>query len=88
MSEVQCHLDREGASTLVMELVTRSAASHEIFTEAVQLGIALLEGGNPDIQRSMFTTLIGRDSTRQAFFKVRGTAGRRRERADVGRCGV
>lgn len=71
MSEVQCHLDREGASTLVMALVTRSAASQEIFTEAVQLGIALLEGGNPVIQRSIYNTLMLKEGTRQSFFRVR-----------------
>lgn len=35
----------------------------------VELGIALLEGGNPIIQKSMFTKLLGGDLS-QAFFKV------------------
>ncbi|KAJ8985868.1 hypothetical protein NQ317_006242 [Molorchus minor] len=46
LHEVQTHLDREGASDLVVELVIKSGNSPSIFGEAVELGIALLEGGN------------------------------------------
>nr|ASO75059.1 inositol 1,4,5-trisphosphate receptor (IP3R) [Bemisia tabaci] len=69
LHEVQSHLDREGASDLVVELVIRSVHSPSIFVEAVELGIALLEGGNPIIQKSMHTKLLGGDLS-QAFFKV------------------
>ncbi|KAG8253159.1 hypothetical protein J6590_040819 [Homalodisca vitripennis] len=69
LHEVQSHLDREGASDLVVELVIRSVHSPSIFVEAVELGIALLEGGNPIIQKSMFSKLLGGDLS-QAFFKV------------------
>ncbi|XP_046746795.1 inositol 1,4,5-trisphosphate receptor isoform X1 [Diprion similis] len=69
LHEVQSHLDREGASDLVVELVIKSVHSQSIFAEAVELGIALLEGGNPIIQKSMFTKLMGGDLS-QAFFKV------------------
>lgn len=70
LHEVQCHLDREGASDLVVELVIKSVHSPSIFGEAVELGIALLEGGNPVIQKSMYSKLLGGDLS-QAFFKVR-----------------
>lgn len=44
LHEVQSHLDKEGASDLVVELVIKSVHSPSIFVEAVELGIALLEG--------------------------------------------
>ncbi|GFG38602.1 hypothetical protein Cfor_01649 [Coptotermes formosanus] len=69
LHEVQCHLDREGASDLVVELVIKSVHSPSIFVEAVELGSALLEGGNPIIQKSMYSKLLGGDLS-QAFFKV------------------
>ncbi|XP_026824993.1 inositol 1,4,5-trisphosphate receptor isoform X3 [Ooceraea biroi] len=69
LHDVQTHLDHEGASDLVVELVIKSVHSPSIFVEAVELGIALLEGGNPIIQRSMFNKLMGGDMS-QSFFKV------------------
>lgn len=69
LHEVQTHLDKEGASDLVVELVIKSGNSPSIFSEAVELGIALLEGGNPNIQKSMFNKLVGGDVS-QSFFKV------------------
>lgn len=70
LHEVQTHLDREGASDLVVELVIKSGNSPPIFVEAVELGIALLEGGNTVIQKSMFNKLVGGELS-QSFFKVR-----------------
>lgn len=70
LHEVQCHLDHEGASDLVIELVVNSVTSPSIFEEAITLGIALLEGGNPIIQKSMFKKLVAGDLS-HAFFKVR-----------------
>lgn len=124
LHEVQTHLDREGASDLVVELIIKSATasaaaasvsggvgggsdavnsffglngvcgisgnffgsnyffgggggtngfgpsasaaaaalsaspSYSIFVEAVQLGVALLEGGNPVVQRSVYNKLL------------------------------
>ncbi|XP_077278429.1 inositol 1,4,5-trisphosphate receptor-like isoform X2 [Temnothorax americanus] len=69
LHDVQSHLDREGASDLVVELVIKSVHSPSIFVEVVELGIALLEGGNPIIQRSIFNKLMGADLS-QSFFKV------------------
>lgn len=69
LHEVQTHLDREGASDIVVELVIKSGNSPSIFSEAVELGIALLEGGNPIIQKSMFNKLVGGDMS-QSFFRV------------------
>ena len=65
-------MDREGASDLVAELVMKSSLSPNVFMEAVQLGIALLEGGNPVIQRSLFSKLQSAE-TSQTFFKVRSS---------------
>lgn len=69
LREVQVYLDREGASDLVAELVMKSSLSPNVFVEAVQLGIALLEGGNPVIQRSLYTKLQSAE-TSAIFFKV------------------
>ncbi|KRT78522.1 ion channel, partial [Oryctes borbonicus] len=69
LHEVQTHLDKEGASNLVVELVIKSVHSSSIFEEAILLGTALLEGGNPIIQDSMYNKLIGGDLS-QSFFKV------------------
>lgn len=69
LHEVQSHLDQEGASNLVVELVIKSINSPSIFVEGVELGIALLEGGNPIIQRSMFNKFQNAELS-QAFFKV------------------
>lgn len=69
MHEVQNHLDKEGASDLVVELVIKSVNSPSIFVEAVELGIALLEGGNSIIQKGMFNKFQSNDLS-QAFFKV------------------
>ncbi|XP_059613160.1 inositol 1,4,5-trisphosphate receptor [Phlebotomus argentipes] len=69
LHEVQSHLDKEGASDLVVELVIKSVHSPSIFVEAVELGIALLEGGNPIIQKGMYSKFLSGDLN-QAFFKV------------------
>jgi inositol 1,4,5-triphosphate receptor type 1 len=69
LHEVQVYLDREGTSDLVAELVMKSSLSPNVFMEAVQLGIALLECGNPVIQRSLYTKLQSAE-TSAIFFKV------------------
>ncbi|XP_037294714.1 inositol 1,4,5-trisphosphate receptor isoform X4 [Manduca sexta] len=69
LAQVQAHLDKEGASDLVVELVIKSTNRPAIFLEAIQLGIALLEGGNPIIQHSIFTKLQNGEIS-QAFLKV------------------
>lgn len=51
LAEVQCHLDKEGASDLVIDLIM-NATSDRIFQESILLAIAMLEGGNPVIQVS------------------------------------
>jgi inositol 1,4,5-triphosphate receptor type 1 len=69
LHSVQCHLDHQGSSSLIVDLVIKSAVSPSIFKKVVEFGIALLEGGNMDIQRSLFAKLCSGD-TSQAFFKV------------------
>ena len=49
LPQVQCQLDKEGASSLVIDLVIKNS-SNRVFLESVELGIALLEGGNTNIQ--------------------------------------
>uniref|UniRef100_A0AAG5DBZ0 Inositol 1,4,5-trisphosphate receptor n=1 Tax=Anopheles atroparvus TaxID=41427 RepID=A0AAG5DBZ0_ANOAO len=69
LHDVQNHLDKEGASDLVIELVIKSINSPSIFVEAIELGIALLEGGNPIIQKGMYNKFLSNDLS-QSFFKV------------------
>ena len=66
---VQCHLDHQGASKLIVDLVIKSSNNTKIFAEVVELGIALLEGGNQDIQKTVFSQLHSGE-TGQSFFKV------------------
>ena len=68
LCEVQCHLDREGCSNLVVELLMINPI-HNIFLECVELGIALLEGGNSTIQKSIYLKLTT-ENTAEKFFKV------------------
>lgn len=68
LSEVQCHLDKQGASNLVVELIIQNPNQH-IFLRSVELGIALLEGGNPVIQQSMLSKL-NLSNNAEKFFKV------------------
>lgn len=58
LAEVQCHLDKEGASDLVIDLIM-NATSDRIFQESILLAIALLEGGNTVIQVSAGRGLQG-----------------------------
>ncbi|KAJ8409386.1 hypothetical protein AAFF_G00235840 [Aldrovandia affinis] len=68
LAEVQCHLDKEGASDLVIDLIM-NATSDRIFQESILLAIALLEGGNTVIQRSFYCRLT-EDKKSEKFFKV------------------
>ena len=68
--EVQCHLAKEGAADLVVELVMKSDKCPNIFQEAVALGNALLRGGNSEIQEMIYKKLQ-QGSNSQEFFKVR-----------------
>lgn len=68
LAEVQCHLDKEGASNLVIDLIM-NASSDRVFHESILLAIALLEGGNTAIQHSFFCRLT-EDKKSERFFKV------------------
>ncbi|MED6283466.1 Inositol 1,4,5-trisphosphate receptor type 1 [Characodon lateralis] len=68
LAEVQCHLDKEGASDLVIDLIMNTT-SDRVFQESILLAIALLEGGNTTIQRSFFCRLTD-DKNSEKFFRV------------------
>uniref|UniRef100_A0A6Q2XSB7 Inositol 1,4,5-trisphosphate receptor n=1 Tax=Esox lucius TaxID=8010 RepID=A0A6Q2XSB7_ESOLU len=68
LAEVQCHLDKEGASDLVIDLIMNTT-SDRVFQESILLAIALLEGGNTTIQRSFFSRLT-EDKKSEKFFRV------------------
>ncbi|XP_061114251.1 LOW QUALITY PROTEIN: inositol 1,4,5-trisphosphate receptor type 1-like [Conger conger] len=68
LMEVQCHLDKEGASDLVIDLIMNTT-SDRVFQESILLAIALLEGGNTTIQHSFFCRLTD-DKKSETFFKV------------------
>ncbi|XP_076124341.1 inositol 1,4,5-trisphosphate-gated calcium channel ITPR1 isoform X1 [Alosa pseudoharengus] len=68
LAEVQCHLDREGASDLVIDLIMNTN-SDRVFHESILLAIALLEGGNTTIQGSFYCRLM-EDKKSEKFFRV------------------
>lgn len=47
--EIQCQLDNVGTSELVIDLIV-STKNDRVFEESILLGIALLQGGNTQIQ--------------------------------------
>ena len=49
MVEIQCLLDSVGASELVIDLIVHTK-NDRVFEESIQFGIALLKGGNTQIQ--------------------------------------
>lgn len=49
MTEIQCLLDNVGASELVIDLIVNTK-NDRMFEESILLGIALLQGGNTQIQ--------------------------------------
>ncbi|KAL5260490.1 hypothetical protein ACHWQZ_G010582 [Mnemiopsis leidyi] len=66
--QVQCLLDSAGATELFIKLVI-SASSPAVFHESLQLGISLLEGGNPLIQRSFHERFVNQNSE-QFFYTI------------------
>ncbi|GFO15669.1 inositol 1,4,5-trisphosphate receptor type 1, partial [Plakobranchus ocellatus] len=68
LHQVQCFLDDKGASNLVIDLIIKNT-SNKVFLETVELGIALLEGGNSKIQKSIYQRLTT-DKDADIFFKV------------------
>lgn len=53
----------------MVDLVMKSQKCNRIFVEAVELGIALLENGNREIQDMLYNKLRESDKS-QNFFKV------------------
>lgn len=51
MVEIQCLLDNVGTSELVIDLIVNTK-NDRVFEESILLGIALLQGGNTQIQVS------------------------------------
>ncbi|XP_075458961.1 inositol 1,4,5-trisphosphate-gated calcium channel ITPR2 isoform X3 [Ascaphus truei] len=84
MTDIQCLLDKEGASELVIDVIV-STKNDRIFSEGILLGIALLEGGNTQIQNS-FHKQLNEQKKSEKFFKVlydRMTAAQQEIRATV-----
>ncbi|CAF1170496.1 unnamed protein product [Adineta ricciae] len=65
----QNELNRQGASDLVVELFI-SQSSMNILEESIHLAIALLEGGNTEVQTSIFRRLHGCETASEKFFQV------------------
>lgn len=57
MVEIQCLLDNVGASELVIDLIVNTK-NDRVFEESILLGIALLQGGNTQIQVANTNTWI------------------------------
>uniref|UniRef100_A0A7N4PCW2 Inositol 1,4,5-trisphosphate receptor n=1 Tax=Sarcophilus harrisii TaxID=9305 RepID=A0A7N4PCW2_SARHA len=68
VSDIQCLLDKEGASELVIDVIVNTK-NDKIFSEGILLGIALLEGGNTQTQYSSYQQLHEQKKS-EKFFKV------------------
>ncbi|XP_077337534.1 inositol 1,4,5-trisphosphate-gated calcium channel ITPR3 isoform X3 [Lithobates pipiens] len=68
IAQIQCKLDREGATKLVADLIM-SSKNDKIFQESILLANRLLDGGNTEIQNSFYNLLKG-DNKSEKFFKV------------------
>ncbi|XP_066561476.1 inositol 1,4,5-trisphosphate receptor type 2 isoform X1 [Amia ocellicauda] len=68
LTDIQCLLDSVGASELVIDLIV-STKNDRIFQESILLGIALLKGGNTQIQNSFYHQLHEQKKS-EKFFKV------------------
>uniref|UniRef100_A0A8V5HGP6 Inositol 1,4,5-trisphosphate receptor n=1 Tax=Melopsittacus undulatus TaxID=13146 RepID=A0A8V5HGP6_MELUD len=68
MFDIQCLLDKEGASELVIDVIVNTR-NDRIFSEGILLGIALLEGGNTQTQYSTYQQLKEQKKS-EKFFKV------------------
>ncbi|KAM6961110.1 inositol 1,4,5-trisphosphate-gated calcium channel ITPR2 [Aplochiton taeniatus] len=66
--EIQGLLDSVGASELVIDLIV-STKNDRVFEESILLGIALLRGGNTQIQNSFYSQLHKQRKS-ERFFKV------------------
>lgn len=64
--DMQCMMDQNGATDLVIDLIM-SEPSTTVFSESVQLAIALLEGGNGSVQKSFYRRFLS--SKTEAFFR-------------------
>ncbi|XP_061578118.1 inositol 1,4,5-trisphosphate receptor type 2 [Cololabis saira] len=68
IGEIQCLLDSVGASELVIDLIVNTK-NDRVFEESILLGIALLQGGNTQIQISFYNQLYKQKKS-ERFFKV------------------
>ncbi|XP_062860264.1 inositol 1,4,5-trisphosphate receptor type 2 [Trichomycterus rosablanca] len=68
MVDIQCLLDSVGATELVIDLIV-STKNDRVFEESILLGIALLWGGNTQIQNSFYNQLHKQKKS-EKFFKV------------------
>uniref|UniRef100_A0A671LFL9 Inositol 1,4,5-trisphosphate receptor n=1 Tax=Sinocyclocheilus anshuiensis TaxID=1608454 RepID=A0A671LFL9_9TELE len=68
ITDIQCALDNVGVSELVIDLIV-STKNDRIFEESILLGIALLRGGNTQIQNSFYNQLHKQKKS-EKFFKV------------------
>ncbi|CAF3328350.1 unnamed protein product [Rotaria sp. Silwood1] len=69
LRNTQNELNIQGASDLVVELFM-SESPINILEESVNLAIALLEGGNTEVQTSIFRHLHGCETASEKFFQV------------------
>ncbi|CAK9290328.1 unnamed protein product [Gordionus sp. m RMFG-2023] len=69
LSDVQDKLDKQGATNLIIDLIIKNP-NLNIFMECLELGIAVLEGGNQTVQKS-FHEILSKDALKcDSFFKV------------------
>ncbi|CAF1275373.1 unnamed protein product, partial [Rotaria sordida] len=66
---IQNELNKQGASDLVVELFISQSSIH-VLEESIHLAIALLEGGNTEVQTSIYRRLHEYETASEKFFQV------------------
>ncbi|OQV23241.1 Inositol 1,4,5-trisphosphate receptor type 1 [Hypsibius exemplaris] len=63
---IQTHLNEKGASDLVVDLIMKKG-SDAVFKASIELGIALLDGGNSVVQKAIFSRLVGAEGSENSL---------------------
>nr|AGN03925.1 inositol 1,4,5-trisphosphate receptor [Dugesia japonica] len=67
--DIQDYLDAQGASNLIIDLIINHSSNERVFREIIDFGIALLEGGNSNVQKSFYERLC-HDKSSDKFFQA------------------
>jgi hypothetical protein len=64
--DMQTKLDSLGATNLILHLISSPENEERVFHQALKLGIAILHGGNEEVQRNILHSFVTRQE--EGFF--------------------